>query len=124
MSDDVTTTTSLGQQLASFGMLTWAWVIGLSLWGGIANFFRKLRQGAARPFNVTEFCGEIFISGFVGMCTFMLCMANGLDPLLTSPLVAISGHMGSRGIFLLEQVFVVKLAPAAAAAVKEGQSDA
>ena len=111
MSDETQAAKSLGEQLSNFGLLTWAWVVGLSLWGGVASFARKLRAGEARPFNLTEFAGEIFISGFVGVCTFLLCSGAGLDPLQTSPLVAISGHMGSRGIFLLEQFFVRKVTP-------------
>ena len=82
---------------------TLAWVIGLSIWGGVASFCHKLRNGHARPFNLAEFFGEIVISGFAGMLTFFLCEASNVPQLVTAALVGISGHMGSRAIFLIER---------------------
>lgn len=109
--DETRAAASLGSALSGYGLLTWLWVVGLSLAGGCASFFRKLKAGNVRPFNVTEFVGEVFISGFAGVCTFLLCEAAGFDPLMTSPLVAISGHMGGRAIFQLEQFFTRKVIP-------------
>lgn len=87
----------------SYTLLTYAWVSLLSSWGGAVNFLRKRRDGTARPFNVTEFVGEIVTSAFAGVVTFWLCEAAGISPLITAALVAISGHMGSRAIFQLEK---------------------
>lgn len=109
MDDEVRRSVTLGKELADYGWLTWAWVVGLSFWGGAANFFRKLRQGKARPFNVVELIGEIFVSGFTGVCTFLLCTSAGFDPLMSSALVAIAGHMGPRALFQFEQMAMKKL---------------
>lgn len=87
----------------SYTMLTYAWVGLLSAWGGAVNFMRKRKSGTARPFNVTEFVGELVTSAFAGVVTFWLCEAAGIAPLVTAALVAISGHMGSRAIFQLER---------------------
>jgi hypothetical protein len=35
--------------------------------------------------------------------TFYLCEAAQFPPVLTAALVGISGHMGSRGLFLIEK---------------------
>jgi hypothetical protein len=83
--------------------ITYLWVIAISALGGIVSFMRKVKQGAARVFNITEFIGEIITSGFVGMLTFWLCEAAGISPLVTAAMVGISGHMGSRAIFLIEK---------------------
>lgn len=88
----------------SYTLLTYAWVIALSFVGGMVSFTRKVRDGVARKFNFTEFIGEIVTSGFVGVITFWLCEWSGVHPLLTAALVGISGHMGSRAIFKLEQL--------------------
>lgn len=87
----------------SYSLLTYAWVVGLSITGGLVSFLRKLRAGAARPFNLIELIGEIVTSGFVGVLTFWLCEASAIDPLLTAFMVGISGHMGSRLIFQFEK---------------------
>lgn len=87
----------------NYSLLTYAWVLILSAWGGVVNFIRKSRTGAARPFNLTELIGEIFTSGFAGVLTFWLCEFSGIAPLMTAALVGISGHMGGRAIFQIEQ---------------------
>ena len=90
--------------LTDYNYITYAWVIWLAVWGGIVNFWHKLKTGKARAFNVTEFIGEIVTSGFVGVLTFWLCEAGGISPLMTAVFVAISGHMGARAIFLFEKI--------------------
>lgn len=93
----------------SYGLLTYAWVVGLSVWGGVAGFVSKVRRGKTRAFNVTEFIGEIVVSGLVGVCTFFLCEWAGLSQLFTAAAVGVTGHMGSRGIMLLERVITNRI---------------
>lgn len=90
---------------ASYGLITYAWVFALSVLGGTASFFSKVKAGAARWFNIAELIGEMFISAFAGVATFYLCEFANFAPLLTAVLVAIAGHMGTRAIFVLEQFF-------------------
>lgn len=89
--------------ITSIPLLTYAWVVLISVAGGVANFYRKMREGAARPFNLNEFIGECAISGFVGVITFWICKAGGVNEFLTAAAVGITGHMGSRAIFALEK---------------------
>lgn len=106
----------------SYSWLTYAWVVLLASWGGVVNFMRKVRTGVARPFNVAEFIGELATSAFVGVITFWLCEMAMLDPLLSAALVGISGHMGSRAIFHLEEVFKSRF-PAYRAEEEDGRND-
>lgn len=99
---------TLGAVLSAYQWVTWLWVGSLSMLGGVANFFRKLRDGQARPFNVVELLGELFISAFSGICTFLLCEAATFNPILSAALIAISGHMGSRAVFIFEKMFAAK----------------
>lgn len=87
----------------NYSLLTYFWVIGLSILGGVANFAAKIANDHTRIFRVTEFLGEIVVSGFAGLITFWLCEASGINPLITAALVGISGHMGSRAIFRFEK---------------------
>lgn len=87
---------------SNYTIMTYAWVFVLSSWGGAVSFYRKIQSGAARPWNIAELLGEILTSVFAGIVTFYLCEAGGIDGPMQAALVAISGHMGSRAIFIFE----------------------
>lgn len=87
----------------AYGLITYLWVTGLAAWGGIVSFYRKVKSGETRSFNVVELIGEITTSAFAGLITFWLGEAAQLDPLVTAALVGISGHMGSRAIYQIER---------------------
>lgn len=83
---------------------TYGWVLALALMGGLASWARKVREGHARAFNVAELIGELLISGFAGLVTFMLCRWANVNEWLSAAFIGIAGHMGSRAIFLSEQL--------------------
>jgi LydA holin phage, holin superfamily III len=97
--------------VADYSFVTYAWVLGLSLWGGTVNYLRRLKLQKAQPFSLIELIGDLTISGFSGMITFYLCEASKLDQILTAAIVGIAGHMGSRTIFLLETLIQERLLP-------------
>ena len=86
----------------SYSVLTYAWVFALAILGGVVSFMRKLQLGHTRVFNLVEFIGEIVTSAFAGVLTFWICEHSGLSPLMTAAFVGISGHMGSRALFMAE----------------------
>ena len=86
----------------SYSLLTYAWVFMLAIMGGVVNFMHKLKTGHTRVFNFVEFIGELVTSAFAGVITFWLCENAGISPLMTAAFVGVSGHMGSRAIFMLE----------------------
>ena len=85
--------------------LTYPWVIGVSTAGGFVSFMQKHKNGKVRAFNFTEFIGEVVTSGFVGVVTFWLCKYSNFSEYLTAALCAVTGHMGSRAIFIAEMTF-------------------
>lgn len=87
----------------SYGWMTYAWVIGLSLLGGTASFLRKVKKGESRPFNVVELIGEITISALVGIVTFYFCEWANFEQVLTAAIIGVSSHMGSRAMMLFER---------------------
>ena len=96
--------------ITGFALLTYAWVLALSMWGGIVNYISKIKSGDIARFNITELIGDIFVSGFTGLLTFWMCQAAGFDELLTAVFVGVSGHMGARMIGKLEQALSRKFA--------------
>jgi len=87
---------------SNFSLLTYIWVIILSLWGGITNNIRKLRDGTLKRFSLSELIGDLFISAFIGVLTFYLCEWANLDKLLSAVFIAITAHMGTKGIAIFE----------------------
>ena len=55
--------------LTSFQILTYAWVIGLSTWGGLVNYISKIKSGAIARFNITDTIRNNS-GGSLGTCTF------------------------------------------------------
>ena len=90
--------------ITGYALLTYAWVLALSTWGGMVNYLSKIRMGHIARFNITELIGDMFISGFTGVLTFWMCEAAGFNELTTAVFVGISGHMGARMIGKFEKV--------------------
>ena len=87
-------------------LLTYAWVFGLAMLGGAASFVRRVRSGQSKYSNIIELIGELVVSAFAGLVTFFLCQSAGFDGALSAALIAISGHMGTRIIFMFEAYLV------------------
>jgi len=87
----------------TYTLITYAGVILLSSWGGLVSYIRKIKAGK-RCFSVAESIGEICISAFVGILTFFLCESMETPQVLSAALIGISGHMGSRAIFVMEEL--------------------
>jgi hypothetical protein len=92
----------------NFSLYTYLWIFGLSMLGGFVSFMRKLKEGHVRAWNFAEFTGELATSAFSGVMTFYLCQWSGFSGVLTAALVGISGHMGSRAIYVMEKFFESK----------------
>lgn len=92
----------------SYSLLTYLWVFALAVMGGIVNFLRKIKSGQSSKFNVVEFIGEVVTSAFAGVITFWICEHAAIAPLVTAALVGISGHAGSRAIYLIEDLLKSK----------------
>lgn len=87
----------------TYSFITYGWVFALAILGGVVSFMRKIQQGHSRAFNLIEFIGEIVTSAFAGVLTFWMCEHASLSPLVTAAFVGISGHMGSRALFMFEE---------------------
>ena len=80
------------------------WVLFLALAGGLGAFIMRLNQSIVpKPLKVIflKLSGELFLSGFAGLLTFLLCKEFGLSSNMTAVAVAISGHLGGNMIILI-----------------------
>lgn len=95
----------------NYTWITYAWVFGFAMLGGLVSFLRKVKNGHARAWNLVEFIGEIVTSAFAGVLTFYICQHYEFSQLLTAAAVGIAGHMGSRALFRLEGFFTKHFPP-------------
>jgi hypothetical protein len=93
-----------GKDPTSYSLITYIWVTGLAVGGGLVSYMHKLQIGVRSPFSLIEFFGELITAGFTGLITFWLCESTGISPLLTAVFVGISGHMGSRALYVIEKI--------------------
>ena len=89
------------------GGLGYAWFALLAIWGGTVNYIFRVSRNKNVRFSFVELIGEWTISAFAGIMTALICQEMGLSLILTSALAGISGHMGGRAIYMMEQ-FVCK----------------
>ena len=96
---------SVLKQLLDAG-LGYLWFVILAAWGGTVNYITRLKSEKS-PFSIVELLGEWVISGFSGLITAFICQEMMLPFMYTAAAAGIAGHMGGRGIYLLER-FVKK----------------
>jgi len=94
---------------ANYDALTYAWVFGLSAWGGMVSFIRRGWQKVPVGKKLTLIFTELLVCTFAGMVTFFLCEWSELDRMLSAAMIAISGHMGTQAIKLTERFFEMRL---------------
>lgn len=80
------------------------WVIGMSLFGGVAGYLKKVQRGV--KFSFIELIFECVIGMFVGFTTFFMCNTQSIDTNMTLTMVLITSHMGSKAIYIFE--FILK----------------
>lgn len=90
------------------GGFGYAWFALIALWGGTVSYISRVRRKNI-PFSFMELIGEWTISAFAGIMTALLCQEMGFSLMLTSALAGISGHMGGRATYIIEQMFCRKL---------------
>jgi len=81
----------------------YAWFFAMALWGGTASYISRIKKNAC-CFSIVELMGEWFISGFAGIITAHVCISFDFSFHQTAFFVGISGHMGGRGLFIVENI--------------------
>lgn len=106
MNEEIRQAAEAAKDPTSYSLLTYAWVVALSAWGGMVRFIRKVKAGemSLKQASLT-LAGEIVTSAFAGVVTFYACEANDVAPLMTAVLVGVAGHMGGRALEPVEQLF-------------------
>lgn len=87
----------------------WVWLLAIimAVSGGAINCI----DGSCKKGNLdfVRMLGELFISGFVGITAFMLLEAYNFPIGVCAAIGGISGHMGTRFLFLVENMLERRL---------------
>lgn len=83
---------------------TWGWVLCLASWGGAISYFHKLDTYGFK-FSMVRLVIDVFTSAFVGVLTYLFCDTLHIPTEVTAAMVGISGHMGTRALFILERKY-------------------
>lgn len=93
---------------AKWELSTWLLCIGMAIFGGVANWSRKIALGIITHFSLVELIGQMFVSGFVGVSVFMTIAGMGKPLLICAAASGMTGHFATRIIFHIEQILKAK----------------
>ena len=82
-------------------LITYGWIVALSMFGGLVAFIRKLNQSPEPQPLITIFwrlTGELIISAFAGIITVLLCIYWEMPLVLIGVLAGVAGHLGGKAI--------------------------
>lgn len=93
------------ESLLTSGYLTYVWIIGVSLWGGMVSYFEK-----KEPFSWLLLLAHLLSASFAGLMTFYLCQYGGVPEPLTGALCGVAAHMGTPALLKMKVIkqFLVK----------------
>ena len=98
----------LDRDPTSYDLITYGWVIALSLWSGLVSYHNKVKQGIVKVISLTELLGDLAASTLVGVLTFYMCELAEIEKLQAAVLISIAAHTGSRALFLYEKYWEIK----------------
>ena len=96
----------------AWSVATWMLVCGFSLLGGVSSWYRRVKAGHSRAFNVIEFIGEVSVSGLMGFVGFVAADAYFNSEGIAAACAGMSAHFATRLLFSAEgliDIFAKKL---------------
>lgn len=85
------------EQLLNSTTFTYAWVIGVSIWGGLVSFFEK-----KEPFSFMRLVAHLTSSSFAGLMTYYLCQYGHVPEPLTGVFCGVAAHMGTPALLRMK----------------------
>lgn len=94
-------TLSLLQRIEEYGLLGYAWILVIVLWGSTARYLGSLNGKKA---TFLGWLTETTICAFVGVVAGMVCQYYELDILLTAAIAGIAAHNGTRSLYFITNI--------------------
>lgn len=86
----------------NFPLLTWAWVIGMSIFGSIVRTITTQNEPLRGWALVRRLSANAVISVFIAIITAALCVWGNVDFWLMVVFIGLTSHMGTPVLLLAE----------------------
>jgi hypothetical protein len=80
---------------------TYLWVMGVSVWGGLVDYFEK-REAKKESFSLGKLFAHLLSASFAGLMTFYLCQYGNVPEPLTGVLCGVAAHMGTPALLKMK----------------------
>lgn len=87
----------------SYTLYEYGAMLGIAMLGGLVRWYMAIRKGDMTTISLAALIGELCVSAFIGLITFWVCEAMGIQPLYTGAIVGVAGHMGARMLIMAER---------------------
>ena len=96
-----------GKDPANWSTITWLLLLGMSFLGGISSWYRRVKEGHTRAFNVIELIGEISVSALMGFVGFVAADTYFESQSIAAACAGMSAHFATRLLFGAEGLLVI-----------------
>lgn len=90
----------LKEQIIDSWWFTYAWIIVISLWGGMVSFFENKDE----KFSWLRLFAHLLSASFAGMMTFYICQYGNVPESLTGAFCGIAAHFGTPALLKMRIV--------------------
>jgi hypothetical protein len=87
----------------------YALVLGMSLLGGFAGWYAKVRRGELSSASLFSLIGEMATSALAGLGAFFLCDHLQVPLGVTAAITGMAGYMGGRAVDLAERLLQARI---------------
>lgn len=106
MNDELKHATEIAKDPSSYSVVTYMWVLILSMWGGVVRMVLDINRGEKHWRQIIAFfVGEMCVSAFAGVMTFYFLESFEVRPLYTAVMTGIAGYMGGRAVSGFEAIY-------------------
>ena len=88
----------------NFNLVTIAIAMGVAIWGGLANYFSRIRNGVIKQFSWFGLTVELTVSGFACLMVFLLCAQFEVSEYIAVFMGGMAGHSGAATIKHLDKI--------------------
>lgn len=86
----------------NWSMGTWALLLCISMLGGFTSWYKRVKEGHTRTFNMIELIGEAATSGLMGFVGFSSALWYFDSVAIASAVAGMSAHFATRLLFRAE----------------------
>ncbi len=104
---------------STWPVATWLLMLVMSILGGLTSWYRRVKEGHTRAFNIIELLGELTVSGLMGFVGFVSADWYLGSEGMAAAAAGMSAHFATRLLFSAEGL-IEELVLAARRKIKGG----